>query len=271
MWLQKISEWHAAGIPCALVTIIESSGSTPRKTGSKMAVSNKGEIAGSVGGGGVEFSCISIAQEVIKKEICIKKRFVSKGDGDEWKADDADTALGVCGGSLTVFIEPVIVEPEIVIFGAGHIGEHIGKLCEVLAIPYKVYDDRIEFANTTRFPGAKEVVCAPFKEIEQNIALHGRSYCVILTYGHEHDEEVLEQLLKNKDLPYIGMIGSIGKCTTLIQNLKSRGTRIDDRLYAPIGLKIGKNLPPEIALSIIAEIVMIMKGGKLEHARRNWS
>ena len=68
-----------------------------------MAVNNTGEIAGSVGGGGVEFSCIGIAQDAIKKEICITKRFVSKGDGDEWKADDADTSLGVCGGSLTVF------------------------------------------------------------------------------------------------------------------------------------------------------------------------
>jgi len=271
MWLTRISEWHAAGIPCALVTIIESSGSTPRKVGSKMAVNNTGEIAGSVGGGGVEFSCIGIAQDAIKKEICITKRFVSKGDGDEWKADDADTSLGVCGGSLTVFIEPILVEPEIVIFGGGHVGLHLGKLCEVLAIPYRVYDDRPEFADTGRFPEAKEVVSAPFTAIEQNIHLCGRSYCVIMTYGHEHDEEVLEQLLKNKALPYIGMIGSVSKASVLIENIKSRGGVIDDRLYCPIGLKIGKNLPQEIALSILAEVVLVMRNGKPEHMRRDWS
>ena len=271
MWLTRISEWHASGVPCALVTIIESSGSTPRKVGSKMAVNLNGEIAGSVGGGWVEFSSIGLVKEAISREVCITKRFVSKGDGDEWKADDADTSLGVCGGSLTVFIEPILVEPEIVIFGGGHVGLHLGKLCEVLAIPYRVYDDRAEFADTGRFPGAKEVVCAPFTAVEPNITLYGRSYCVIMTYGHEHDEEVLEQLLKIQSLPYIGMIGSVSKAAVLIENIKKRGGVIDDRLYCPIGLKIGKNLPQEIALSIMAEVVLVMKGGKPEHMRRDWS
>ena len=103
------------------------------------------------------------------------------------------------------------------------------------------------------------------------MTLSGKSYCVIMTYGHEHDEEVLEQLLQNSDIPYIGMIGSINKAAVLIQNIKRRGGVVDHRLYCPIGLCIGRNLPQEIALSVIAEVILLMRGGSLKHMRNDWS
>jgi xanthine dehydrogenase accessory factor len=271
MWLKSINKWHTEGVPCALVTIIESSGYTPRKTGSKMAVSINGETAGSVGGGAVEFLCISLAKEAISKEICITRHFVSKSEGEEWKPSEEGNALGVCGGSLTVFIEPLIVEPELVIFGGGHIGLNLGKLCNNLEMPYRVYDDRKEFVIPERFPSASELICAPFTDIAPNIHLSSRSYCVIMTYGHEHDEDVLEQLLKNSEIPYIGMIGSKNKAGVLIKNIRGRGGIIDKRLYCPIGLRIGRNLPHEIALSIMSEVVLVMRGGKLEHMRIDWT
>ena len=271
MWLKSISKWRAEGAPCALVTIIEAAGSTPRKSGSKMAVNQNGETAGSVGGGAVELHCIALAKEAIARETCITRRFVSKGENEEWKPSEEDNALGVCGGSLTVFIEPLILEPELVIFGGGHVGLNLGKLCEVLDIPYRVYDDREEFIDTRRFPGARELVCAPFTEIIPHITLSKKSYCIIMTYGHDHDEEVLEQLLKNGDIPYIGMIGSSRKAGVLIRNIRQRGGIIDNRIYCPIGLRIGRNLPPEIALSIMAEVLLIIRGGTLEHMRIDWS
>ena len=270
MWLKNITKWGAEGIPCALVTIIKATGSTPRKTGSKMAVSQSGEIAGSVGGGAVELLCIILAKEAIASGTCITRSFVSKGEGEEWKPSQEDTALGVCGGSLTVFIEPIIPEYELVIFGGGHVGLNLGRLCEVLEMPYRVYDERVEFVDTNRFPGAKGLICAPFTEISPNIILSGRSYCVIMTYGHEHDEEVLEQLLKNTEIPYIGMIGSPRKAGVLIRNIRQRGGIIDNRLYCPIGLHIGRNLPQEIALSVMAEVILLMQGGSPEHMRIDW-
>jgi xanthine dehydrogenase accessory factor len=271
MWLKQLAEWCAQGIPCALVTIIDSEGSTPRKTGSNMAVSRTGEIAGSVGGGAVEHYCIALAKEAIGKETCITRRFLSKGEDDDWKPTDQDHALGVCGGSLTVFIEPVVPEPELVIFGCGHVGLYLARLCEVLEIPCRVYDDRQEFADSGRFPKAREVVCAPFTEIRHHISLSGSSYCVIMTYGHQHDQDVLEQLLTIRELPYIGMIGSPAKAGVLIRNIKQKDMVIDDRLFCPIGLRIGRNLPQEIALSVLAEAILLMRGGKLEHMRLNWS
>jgi xanthine dehydrogenase accessory factor len=236
-----------------------------------MSVSRAGEIAGSVGGGAVELSCIALAREAIDRETCITRRFLSTDGGDDWKPADEDHALGVCGGSLTVFIEPLVPEPELVIFGGGHVGLYLAQLCEVLEIPCRVYDDRQEFADTGRFPGARDVICAPFTEIGRHISLSGSSYCVIMTYGYQHDQVVLEQLLKYERLPYIGMIGSPAKAGVLIRNIRQKGMAIDNRLYCPIGLRIGRNLPQEIALSVIAEVILLMRGGMLEHMRILWS
>jgi xanthine dehydrogenase accessory factor len=271
MWLKKIAEWRAGGIPCAMVTIIESAGSTPRKTGAKMAVNSSGEIAGSVGGGTVELHCIALAKEAITGQTCITRRFVSKGEGEEWALSGQDNVLGLCGGTLTVFIEPLILEPELVIFGGGHIGMYLGRLCDILEIPYRVYDERKEFVDAGRFPGARGLICAPFTNIASNIELLDKSYCVIMTYGHDHDEEVLEQLLKNSDIPYIGMVGSSKKAGVLIQNIRKRGGTIDKRLYCPIGLRIGRNLPQEIAFSVMAEVMLLLRGGSPEHMSIDWS
>jgi xanthine dehydrogenase accessory factor len=271
MWLKGIEKWRAEGVPCALVTIIESTGFTPRKAGSNMAVNIAGETAGSVGGGAVELQCIELAKEAIARETCITQRFVSKGEGEEWKPSEQENALGICGGTLTVFIEPIVLEPELVIFGGGHIGLYLGRLCEVLEMPYRVFDDREEFVDAGRFPGARDLVCAPFTDIARHIALSDRSYCVIMTYGHEHDEEVLEQLLKVSEIPYIGMIGSPNKAGVLIRNIRHRGGVIDNRLYCPIGLRIGRNQPQEIALSVMAEVILLMRGGSPGHMRIDWS
>lgn len=270
MWLTRIAEWQATGIPCALVTIVEAAGSTPRKTGSNMAVRLDGEIAGSVGGGTVERDCIALAKEAISRGTCITRRYVSRGEG-EWTPLDQDGSLGVCGGSLTVFVQPLVPEPELVIFGAGHIGLYLGRLCEALEMPYRVYDDREDFVDAERFPGTRERICAPFSEIASHIALSDRSYCVIMTHGHEHDEEVLEQLLENAEMPYLGMIGSPTKARVLIRNIRERGGIIDRRLYCPVGLRIGKHLPQEIALAVLAEVRLLLSGGAPDHSRIDWS
>ncbi len=271
MWLNAIAEWRSKGVACALVTIIESAGSTPRKTGSKMAVSADGKTAGSVGGGAVELKCMELAKEAIDRDTCVTRRFVSNEQGDHWTLQEQDKSLGLCGGTITVFIEPLTLEPELVIFGGGHIGMSLGRLCEVVEMSYRVFDEREEFVDEKRFPGAKGLVCAPFADIAANIELTARSFCVVMTYGHAHDEEVLEQLLKNSDIPYIGMIGSPNKAGVLIRNIRQRGGIIDRRLYCPIGLRIGRNLPQEIALSVMAEVLLLMRGGSPEHMRIDWS
>jgi len=269
MWLKRLVEWQTRGIPCAIVTIIDATGFTPRKAGAKMVVNKDGQSAGSVGGGTAEQQCIELAREAIAERTCITQRFVSLAEGDEWVAEDRP--LGACGGTLTVFIEPIVPEPELVIFGAGHIGQYLASLCAAMEMPYRVYDDRPGILTPERFPGAVALVCAPFDKITDNLELSALSYCVIMTYGHDHDGLVLEQLLSDKELPYIGMVGSPKKAHVLVENIRSRGGVIDKRFYCPVGLSIGRNQPQEIALSIMAEVILICRGGSLTHLRRDWN
>ncbi|OPY90066.1 MAG: putative xanthine dehydrogenase subunit A [Syntrophus sp. PtaU1.Bin208] len=269
MWLDSLVEWQTKGIPCALVTIIDARGFTPRKTGAKMVVSKDGRSAGSVGGGTAEQQCIELAGKAIAQRTCLTQRFVSPVEGGEWVAEDRP--LGACGGTMTVFIEPILPEPELVIFGAGHIGRCLAHLCAAMEMAYRVYDDRPGILNPDHFYGAGDLVCAPFDQISGNIELSAMSYCVIMTYGHDHDEVVLEQLLPLKEIPYIGMVGSPNKARVLIENIRGRGGEIDGRLYCPVGLSIGRNQPQEVALSILAEVVLLCRGGSLSHLRREWT
>jgi xanthine dehydrogenase accessory factor len=268
MWLKTLNEWNAAGIPCAIVTIIRTEGSTPRGLGSKMIVNNEGKIAGSVGGGPVEHISREEAQKAIKRQQCISLDFSLKGDS--WQVTPDKTIEGMCGGSVTVFIEPVLCEAQVVVFGGGHIGEKISKFCEILDMPFRVFDNRGEFSDAERFPTAIERVCKPYETLSESIHLTSSSYCVILTHGHKYDEVCLEQLLRNKNIPYIGMIGSQHKIQVVIDNIRSRGGVIDNRLYSPIGLKIANNLPGQIALGIMAQIILLINNGSPDHYRIKW-
>lgn len=265
MWLNQLNRWKNEGTACAIVTITATTGSTPRGVGSKMVVDVHGNIAGSVGGGAVEHQARAAAQEAIAKNVCLTKEYSLK-EADLGRKGTRK-GLGVCGGTVTVFIEPVLPRSEVVAFGAGHIAEKLGRFCDVLNVPYRVYDNRQDYATVERFPGARERVVAPFEEIAKRIQLTRQSYCAIFTHGHMHDRTCLEQLLANRDVPYIGMIGSATKIAVLFRDLAEKGIEVDDRVYSPIGIKLGSQLPEEIAFSILAEIFLLMNGGKLEHFR----
>jgi xanthine dehydrogenase accessory factor len=264
MWLTKINEWKNQGLPCAIVTIVKAKGSVPRGVGSKMVVNARDEIIGSVGGGPVEHISRQEARKAISENRCISLDFSL--NGEKWEVADK-TIQGLCGGTVTVFIEPILSKPEVVIFGGGHIGEKLSRFCDILNLPYRIFDNREEFASADRFPRAVERTCKPYESLSDSIRLTRMSYCVILTHGHAHDQTCLEKILRNKDVPYVGMIGSKNKIRVIIDNVRSLGAVVDDRVYTPVGLKIGRNLPEEIALSIIAEIVLIINGGALEHMR----
>jgi xanthine dehydrogenase accessory factor len=268
MWLKTLGDWQEKGIPCAMVTIVKAEGSTPRGLGSKMVVNEHDDIAGSVGGGPVEHISREQALQAIRGNKCITLDFSLKGD--VWQVTPDRTVQGLCGGAVTVFIEPVMPGKELVIFGGGHIGEKLGRMCDVLELPYRIYDNREEFASAERFPRAVERVCQPYEELGQKIRLTRASYCVILTHGHTFDGICLEQLMRNPEIPYIGMIGSVNKVGVIVETIRGKGGVVDDRLYSPVGLKIGRNLPGEVALSILAEVMLLMNGGALEHFRKRW-
>jgi len=265
VWLKRLHEWTAQGLPCALVTIVEAQGSTPRGAGSKMAVNAHGEIAGSVGGGAVEHRCVAEALEVLAQGRPRLLRFNLKGE--EWSAGGDRQDFGICGGALALFIEAVLPPEELVAFGAGHVAQSLGRLAAAVDMPFRVYDDRPEFSNPERFPAARETLVGPYAGLAGHIALGPGSYCVILTHGHAHDQAVLAQLLQLPALPYIGMIGSATKVAQVFARLREQGLAPDERVFSPVGLALGGGLPGDIALAILAEVRLVIHGGTGRHRR----
>lgn len=268
MWIETLHKWKTENRACILASIIKTEGSAPRGPGTHMVINETGDFAGSLGGGPVEHIVLQHAKEIFRKREAETLCFSLKGD--KWQVTKQYEIESACGGYQEVLMEPVLPELEVVIFGGGHIARYIAKLCGAMDKPFRVYDNRPEFAATDRFPDAVECICAPYEEVADRLTLSSSSYCVILTHGHCFDRCVLGQLLPQKQIPYIGMIGSTHKIEVGLKKLMKEGVAVDERLYSPVGLNIGNHAPNEIALSILAEIHLLFSGGSSEHGRVKW-
>ena len=165
------------------------------------------------------------------------------------------------GGSVELFVEPILADPILYIFGGGHVSAQIIPLASRVGFKVEVIDDRPEFADPAKFPDAAKVHQFPFEGVLGKIPVDESSYLVIVTRGHIHDKTVLEQCLRTK-AKYIGMIGSRRKKAMIYEKLLEEGfTKSDlDRVHAPIGLDIGAETPEEIAVSIVAELIQVRAG-----------
>jgi xanthine dehydrogenase accessory factor len=165
------------------------------------------------------------------------------------------------GGSVELFVEPILADPILYIFGGGHVSAQIIPLASRVGFKVEVIDDRPEFADPAKFPDAAKVHQFPFEGVLGKIPVDESSYLVIVTRGHIHDKTVLEQCLGTK-AKYIGMIGSRRKKAMIYEKLLEEGfTKSDlDRVHAPIGLNIGAETPEEIAVSIVAELIQVRAG-----------
>ncbi len=184
-------------------------------------------------------------------------------------ATSNQAATKVSAGAMDVFIETLAVQPTLVLFGAGHLSYDIARLAGLVHFRVVVCDDRPEYANPARFPDVDEIVIEDFTRALDRIPIDSRSYLVIVTRGHKHDQIVLEQAVRT-GARYIGMIGSKRKTLTLLEKLRKKGIpdELLNRVYSPVGLSIGAVTPQEIALSIVCELVKIRRlgdGAQVEH------
>ena len=165
------------------------------------------------------------------------------------------------GGSVGLFVEPILSDPVLYIFGGGHVSAQIIPLASKVGFKVEVIDDRPEFTDPKKFPDAAKVHQFAFEGVLEKITVDESSYLVIVTRGHIHDKSVLEQCLRTK-AKYIGMIGSRRKKAMIYEKLLEEGfTKSDlDRVHAPIGLDIGAETPEEIAVSIVAELIQVRAG-----------
>ncbi|MBL0127977.1 MAG: XdhC family protein [Flavobacteriales bacterium] len=231
----------------ALCIIVSTRGSTPRRVGAKMLVLASGTIHGTIGGGELERSVIQQALEVIRNGHPALRRH------------DLVQHHGMCcGGSVDIYIEPVMKKNKLYIFGAGHTGTALAKLAHRTGFDVFVVDERKDrfkdLADTpiNQLPVAHDQVLPslPFDE---------RSYIAIMTYSHPMDRDILAFCLK-RPFAYLGMIGSQRKVEMTRKMFQEGGIATAEelaRVDMPMGIDIGAEGPEEIAVSILAKLIRV--------------
>lgn len=249
-----ISKGAAEGKKVALVTVIGTSGSTPATLGQMIAVLADGSTMGTVGGGASEHHVIERTVDAIK-------------NGDEVFSitiDHAENGM-ICGGSMVVFGNVIGSQLGLCIFGGGHIAQSLARIAGQSGFYVTVIEDRPEFE--VHFESVKYTVCKP-EDYKNTDPAAFADYAVICTRGHSTDDAALRYCL-TKNLKYIGMIGSKAKVTEIFNKLRDEGVKQAEleRVYAPIGLDIADAAPAEIAVAILAELILIKNEGKLRHKK----
>jgi xanthine dehydrogenase accessory factor len=170
------------------------------------------------------------------------------------------------GGRVEVFFEVIPSPPKLIVVGAGHIAVPLVRFAKILDFHVTVIDDRILFANRERFPGADEVLVGDMATTLRGLPITPSTYIVLITRGHKYDEPCLREIVYSS-AKYIGMIGSkrrIKACFQRFRDEEKIAEEVIQRVYAPIGLDINTETPEEIALSILAEIIKVRRGGEAQ-------
>jgi len=248
----------------AIATIVNVRGSIPSFETAKMLVRDDGSIVGTIGGGCVEADVWQAAREVMESE---KARTLTFNLNQNPKYD---TGL-VCGGTLDIFIEPVLPPASLYIFGAGHVAQSLYKIARLAGFDVSVIDDRESYANRERFPEAKDVIAEDFDQAMARLTPNETSYIVIVTRGHHDDMRVLRWAVQTRSR-YVGMIGSKRKTITIFRELVKEGgpEQLFERVHAPVGLDIGAITPDEIAVSITAELIAARRGVERPLPHLSW-
>lgn len=239
----------------ALATIINVRGSIPAFETAKMLVRDDGSIVGTIGGGCVEAEVWQAAKNVMQSEKPQTLRF------DLNQNPKYDTGL-VCGGTLEIFIEPVMPAAQLYLFGAGHVAASIYKVAKIAGFDVTVIDDRDTYANRERFPEARDIYADDFDRVCAQLAPNESSFVVIVTRGHADDMKVLRWAIQH-GIPsrYIGMIGSERKFLAIAKEFEAEGIPREklNRVHSPVGLDIGALTPEEIAVSVVAEMIAVRR------------
>lgn len=233
--------WNKQSV--VLATIVEVKGASPAKVGAQIVLLADGSTAGTVGGGKLEAAILADAQTALQDGAPRLNHYRLEEEGPD--------AIGtLCGGEVSVFIQPYFPPPKLVIVGGGHIGRPLKVMGEAAGFEVIVVD--VEAGRAT------------VPELER-VNLTEDSYVVLITTDHISDEAALRYSLKTP-ARYIGMIGSRHKCQTILSHLRTDKFSEEDlrRVYAPIGLDLGGSSPQEIAVAILAEVVAVRKGRGME-------
>lgn len=232
--------------PFALCTVVRTAGSTPRKPGAKMLVRRDGSVLGSVGGGRVEHEVVGEAA-----------RAIASGAARTYRAHLTHDLAMCCGGEMEILVDPMGLVERVVLCGGGHVDLALAPQCVRVGFDVLVCDELEEFASRARFPEPIRLSDS-FDPADWGVPLDGSTYVVIATRDHALDQRILESLV-DRDLAYLGVIGSRGKLGRFKRRLEAKGFSAERiaRVRGPIGKDIGAETPEEIAISVVAELIEV--------------
>ena len=252
--LEHLADLSASGSIAALCTIIRSKGSTPRKEGSKMIVYPDGSIAGSIGGGEVENRVVQEAIDLLQSG---QSRLLEFDLIDPDKGDP-----GICGGTIEVFIDPLGKREKIIVVGGGHIGRSLVHLAKWLGFHVTLTDDRENYCDPKLAPGADKYIHCNFEDLTDHCDISENTVIVLATRNNQVDINGLPGIL-SKPVGYVGVICSGRRWKLTVEQLVKSGVEKEKikLIHAPVGLDINADTPEEIAISIMAEIMQVTRGG----------
>jgi xanthine dehydrogenase accessory factor len=223
---EELIHLQRLGVPLALATVVETSGSTPRKSGAKLLLRGDGSTLGSIGGGMVEAQVIARAKEAL-----------SDGKSSLLTFPMTEQYGHVCGGTMRIFVEPISPQPRLLIVGTGHVGQAVALLAETSGFSVTALPESSTEGLLSALPS-------------------DTAFAVVATASHEQDFAAVCQLLSTS-LPYIGLLGSRRKRAELHRHLQQKGIPEEawERVKVPVGLDIGAETPVEIAVSIVAQLI----------------
>jgi xanthine dehydrogenase accessory factor len=252
--ISTLAELIKIGRPVTLCTVVDSKGSTPRHQGSKMLVFPTGKIEGTVGGGEIENRVIAEALDAFKtgKTCILRYDMVDPAKGD----------AGVCGGQVEVYVEPYLPAPMVLIVGGGHVGKAVAHISKWLGYRVVVSDDRADLCTPDIVPEADQFLVCDMAEIPKNIEIDNQTYIILTTRGMVVDVPGLAPLL-DTNAAFIGVIGSKRRWMMTRKELLEQGVPEEklNKVHSPIGLELNAETPEEIAVSIMAELIMLRNDG----------
>ncbi len=250
---QRLAAIAAGPVPGAVVTVVATKGSTPRKAGASMVVladgSEHGAIEGTIGGGAVEHQA---RREALAAIALLRPRLVEVS---------LTTQLGMCcGGQMSLYIEPLRLRPPLVVFGAGHVSQALCALAARAGFDVTVADPRLDLLTAERLPDAVLLVDDYEREDMDRLPFGPDCFVVVATHDHGTDQRLAELVLA-RPCRYAALVGSQRKALLTRERLAQKGVAADlvASLVCPAGLDIGAETPEEIALSVVAQMVEVRR------------
>ncbi len=244
----RLQELLDAKVPVVLATVVNDDRLDGNALGMKLLIFDKDNPLAPFSKGDEKLG--GLGDEQLEREVMLQ--------ASEILEENEPQLIEFQNNEVSIFIEPIQPLHTLVIAGAGHVGQAVAEMGKFLNFEVVVVDDRPDFALRERFPNADKIIVKDIAQALREFPINQSTYVVIVTRGHQHDEEALSSVI-DSNACYIGMIGSRRKVKLIFDNLVKRGVSKEQlqQVYSPIGLDINSQTVPEIAVSIAAQLVQV--------------